>query len=109
MAHDRYHFRSTEAVSGFDEGGHTCLPAGLATPDVPVGDISLGSRRPSSPGAGHGPHPWAKSQRDPNETMTTMMKVWNERLTLSVANPYFLGFRSAVKVAIYCVWRNSSK
>ena len=73
MAHDRYHFRSAEAVSGFDEGGHTCLPAGLAIADVPVGDSSLGSRRPSSPGAGPGPHPWAKSQRDPNEMMMMMM------------------------------------
>ena len=76
MAHDRYHFRSAEAVSGFDEGGHTCLPAGLAIADVPVGDISLGSRRPSLPGAGHGPHPWAKSHRDPNEMMMmTMMMI----------------------------------
>ena len=73
MAHDRYHFRAAEAVSGFDEGGHTCVPAGLAIADVPVGDSSLGSRRPSSPGAGHGPHPWAKSQRDPNEMMMAMM------------------------------------
>ena len=72
-------WRTTAITSGLlllfpvDEGGHTCLPADLAIADVPVGDISLGSRRPSSPGAGHGPHPWAKSQRDPNEMMMMML------------------------------------
>ena len=83
MAHDRYHFRSAEVVSGFDEGGHTCLPADLAIADVPVVDRFLAMESPSSPSAGPGPHPWAKSQRDPNEMMmmmmmmTTMMFAWD--------------------------------
>ena len=71
MAHDRYHFRSAEAVSGFDEGGHTCLPADLAIADVSVVDSSLGGRKTQFAGRWARPIPMGiiptRSQRDDDD------------------------------------------